>query len=574
MGSKFPALEASRWLVLAALVFAPWAFGSTRPWTKDVLAWGMLATIVLFAIGLVMRRRWPRVPIAVAILSAAIVLQGWGMAWNAWEKFDESTFTFAMVAQLAPGWPGAVDWAWSSSTMLMITGLLGVLWIVCDLANRPEWRKRLALTIALCGAGIVILGLAQHATGANEIFWGNANRKGGTFFATYRYHGNAGAFINLVLPFVALFAISAFRNQTRGRAFWGLALLLTATGAFVNVSRAAMSITLLLLIALGVWQIAAWRQKSGMRAVLAWLAPVIVIALIGSIGWAFGLDQSFQKWMRGGAENIFGNQRLIVYDTVWKEMLPGAGNWGFGPGTFQIVFPFYTQEVADKIPGIWRYAHQDYLQTLVEWGWFGAGAWTLLIFGGLGLATWRLIKSGSSMSFETRSLLVVSILSLAGILIHAMADFPLQIASLRLYAICVLGICWTVGSMPRHARRSLSGSGSSVDAPDSESPNDVGVDGNSPRLSSIATTTCTMIASLVLFSGCTSGTDPYLSAARTQLAAKQEQTARTHAQNQAVKRQAALDRAMLEQQIEAALPNLNDGPDIVPIVPLEPPPNR
>lgn len=570
MRLRFSAIEVSRWLVLAALVFAPWAFGSTRPWTKDLLAWGLLATTLMFVFGLVHQKRWPRVPLAAAGLSVALLLQGWWMVSNAWQKFDEPSFTFSLVPQIVNGWPGAVDQAWSARAMLMITGLLGVLWVVCDLASRPEWRMRLTLTMALCGAGIVVLGLLQHATGANEIFWANANRKGGTFFATYRYHANAGAFINVIFPFVALFAISAFRNQTRGRAFWGLALLLTATASLVNTSRAAMSVTALLLIALAVWQIAAWRQKSGMRTVLAWSVPIAAIGTIIVLGWAFGLDRSFQKWMRGGVDGLLENQRLIVYETIWSRVVPGAGNWGFGPGTFQPVFPFYTHEVVDKIPGIWRYAHQDYLQTLVEWGWFGAGAWTLLIFGGLGLAIWRLIKSGSSMSFETRSLLVVSILSLAGILIHAMADFPLQIASLRLYAVCVLGICWTVGALPRRTRRSLTGSGYSIDAPDPGSRDDVSGGGNS----SIATTAAAVVASLLLLSGCAPGTDPSLSAARAQLTAKQEQAARSHAKNEAEKRQAALDRALLEQQIEAALPNLNEGPDVVPIVPLEPAPNR
>jgi hypothetical protein len=428
-------LEASRWLLLVALVFAPWAFGSTRPWTKDVLAWTLMGVLAVFIVGLVSRRRLPRVPIPVLILTAWILLQGWGMTLNARQLFDQASFSFSVIPQAAVEFPGSVDQAWSARAMLMISGLIGALWIVCDLAGNAIWRKRLALTIALTGVSIIVLGLLQFSTGAKDIFWVPAGEKVGTFFATYRYHANAGAFINLVLPFIAMFTLLSFRNQTNGRTFWALALILVGASAFVNVSRGAMAISILLLLALGAWQVADGRRQSGVRPFAAWLVPLGVVAVIAAMGWAFGLNQSYQKWMRGGVGDIVENQRLIVYDTVWKEMMPTAGNWGFGPGTFQITFPFFTQDVYKQIPGIWRYAHQDYLQTLVEWGWFGSIPWFLLFFGGLAMACWRLLKNGARLAFETRVLLVVSIFSLAGVLLHSLGDFPLQIASLRLYAV-------------------------------------------------------------------------------------------------------------------------------------------
>ena len=137
--------------------------------------------------------------------------------------------------------------------MLLVTALMGAFFMSMDLAANPVWRRRLFLTLALSGGLLLLFGLVERATGAAGIFWEPAASKS-TFFATYFYHANAGAFINLTLPLVAGQTILAFRGK-RGqfeRAFWSFLLLASTTAVFVNTSRASMVIGVMIVAALAV----------------------------------------------------------------------------------------------------------------------------------------------------------------------------------------------------------------------------------------------------------------------------------------------------------------------------------
>jgi O-antigen ligase len=127
--------------------------------------------------------------------------------------------------------------------------------------------------------------------------------------------------------------------------------------------------------------------------------------------------------------------------------LPAAGWFGFGPGTFSIVFPFLLREHGVELDGILRYAHQDYLQTLLEWGTVGFALWAMLVGGGIArvaIYLWR----GSAIRREHALGLALTALSIFGVLIHSLIDFPLQIASLQLITAVLLGQLWV--KLPRH----------------------------------------------------------------------------------------------------------------------------
>jgi hypothetical protein len=97
----------------------------------------------------------------------------------------------------------------------------------------------------------------------------------------------------------------------------------------------------------------------------------------------------------------------------------------------------------NRVPGTWRFLHEDYLQTVLEWGWLGSSLWALLVFGGIATGIRSYNKYARSEWTPRRRLLEpLVIIALVGVALHALVDFPFQIASIQLYVATYLGLCW------------------------------------------------------------------------------------------------------------------------------------
>jgi hypothetical protein len=433
-------LTAARWLLLASIVLSAWLFGGTRDWTIEVVRWLLLAMTALFVIGLLLRLRAPRVPWLVVLPSLFLLLQGWFMVWNAGRRFIPVLGSFIGVPQPLPGWPGFWDAGLTLPPVLLLTGLIGALWVTCDLAANRQWRNRLWVTLALTGLGMMILGLAQRLTDAPGIFWYPYRYTGETFFATFRYHANAGAYINLVLPFIVALAVRSFYREgaEKSRVFWTLASFVTAGCVFINTSRAANLVGALLILGMTAWIVAARLRTLRSRRFLASGSIVLgLLAAAGLMAVSFGIDRTVGRWERSG---FWDKERALNYEMLVEEFIPESGWWGHGPGTFQAVFDKRRQAVG-KTAGVWMQAHSDILQTPVDYGWAGAAAWTVIIGGALVSAASGARRRGRRPD-EHEILSMACAFALAGISLHAFVDFPLQISSLQLYTMIIAGLAW------------------------------------------------------------------------------------------------------------------------------------
>jgi len=425
----------------AILIFAPWAYGGTTTWAISLLNELLWACLGLHLVAWIVDKRRPFVPLFPLIFWLLLLLQASWMWYNAHFYHDDSFWQFIELSPPYPSLPGSMDKAATLFTLKWISALGAAFVIASDLISDNLWRQRLWTTIGGTTVSIVILGLMQRVFHAPSIFWIN-QQTGNTFFGTYRYHANAGAYLNLTWPILAALTVKAWRNSEDHvpRALWLGALLLTLAACFINVSRGAAAITLLLLIPALVafvpylrieHRFSQWRTG----LVVALLFIVFFLALFFS--GALNLAEQHAALLTNQIST--DNPRYLVTLTD-LHIIPKAGWFGFGPGTFSCIFPYFTTHLGNKVAGFWKYSHEDYLQTLIEYGYLGAAAWSFLFFGGL-VRTIRGSLHTHLRSFDSIDQRALT-LALAGIALHSLFDFPLQIYSLQLIVMVYLALAW------------------------------------------------------------------------------------------------------------------------------------
>lgn len=433
-------------VLLAAMVYAPLAMGSQPPWASRRLHAAAAVAVVAWIVGVAAERRRPRLPVPLVVAVLAVLALGWASA-----LFPRSVYNpvARLFAPAGGGWPpGTVDGTTSLLAMTQVSVLLAAMLMACDLVGRRWFRLALLCTAAATGVTIAVLGIAQKV-GVSALALGAMDRYEGIPFATFNYHGNAGSFLNLALPAAAALAVLGVRRQwsPAARAGTWLAMVILVVGTVMTTSKGALAVTVFLLAALAVVMpslVSVWRARP-------WTSRLAAAVMVGAVVTGV-VATSVERWRGVGAEA--GNSGFRV--SMWKAagQMFGDDPWfGYGPGAYKIVLPT-SPYVDNRLRGIsivraprpgapvsmWSNVHEDYLQTLVEWGLVGSLAWAGVVGGGL-RALWRATRRVPAGS-EDRVLLVGAGLALAGLLAHALVDFPLQVPSLQLYVAVFLGLAW------------------------------------------------------------------------------------------------------------------------------------
>lgn len=287
--------------------------------------------------------------------------------------------------------------------------------------------------IFLVGIGIfeAVYGLGEFWSGRQGIFWFAKQYYREEVTGTYINHNHFAGLLAMLVPFtVALLWRSGFSE--RGGA---VARLFPTRPASILVSAilAVMLVSLILshsrggltacagaLLCLGVMLWQTQSQKTVVRRLTLWV--VLLVGVI-SLGFSREIVTRFSYTHRDAPERLglWTDGLKILQDFPWL---------GTGLGTFKYVLPNYRTSLdfltVDGVArqALWNFAHNDYLQLLIECGVIGLSLAVWALFG-----TLRRILAGRRRC-DDPAMSVLSAGALAGvvaILIHSLVDFNLHI---------------------------------------------------------------------------------------------------------------------------------------------------
>lgn len=448
-------------LILFMVVFGPWAFGTTQPWSIWTMNGAGYGLGLLLWVKLFIRKakgypamRWDRhrsrsrekLNVALAVLT--ILFLGFCLvaALNAAATYTPGTHLFKYREYLR--WlPHSFDSQRTWFYFWMYLALAASFWAVWDwlmgLSDREERLARnhsgdrhprsgplphrlrwLLWLLCLNGAILGLEAIVQRASGSDKLLFlvrPHVNQWGESQFGPYAYRSNAAQYFNLVWPVCLGFW---WTLQRAGGLRHGMHHLLLACAAIMaacpidSASRGGALVAAgLLVVSVGYLVVAGWLSPAGGRP---WFTTLLLggflavaLGLGGYFGWEI-LSKRLEQLPAGyeGRESIFNDVSKMAEDYPV---------YGTGPGTFATVFQLYRISNTTYWP---EQVHNDWLETRITFGWVGFG---ILLAALLCVALRRWARGGIH---GARRLGVLMWLALAGCLIHAVFDFPLQVYSI------------------------------------------------------------------------------------------------------------------------------------------------
>lgn len=387
-----------------------------------------------------------------AVLTCLILCYVWVSAWNAefiyvakeW-RIDPQPHLDWLPHSLDQAATWRVFWNWLA---LALTFWAARHWLLTglDAGGRPHSaRLRLLIGVLATNAALVAFeGILQRADGTAKLLWLQPTRDNAfstAQFGPFAYRANAAQFFNLIWP-VALGLWWWQHRQGRGRRpsqrhhwLWpGLILMLA--GSLVSMSRGGVAVALLQLGACAAVIVTGRSSTLASR-----LGVVLVFAVTLGAAAYLGGDQIAQRLRDTTSDPLRGRGETY---RLAERMAQDYPLFGVGPGAFDSVFQVYRQSPTDYWPA---QLHNDWLEYRISFGWLGCGL--LGLAGALVALRWfwpgALRPPGDFVAFVW--------IALAGCLLHARFDFPLQIYSIQFVFVLLGAILFSVS---RSGRRDVS----------------------------------------------------------------------------------------------------------------------
>jgi len=253
-------------------------------------------------------------------------------------------------------------------------------------------RESFLYRLLVFGTLTVVLAVTQYFTSEGRFFWlfesGYPDLLG-----PFQNRNNFAAFVELLVPLAAWRSV----QESGDRCLWlGMtAMLVSAVVASTSRAGTAMVIGELCVVA-----VLCWRRRLLSARWLAWYgsaAAAMVLAGSFVVGWNALIRRFWEANLLGFRAEILESTMSMVASRPWT---------GFGPGTFQTVYPAFA--VFD-IGLVVNHAHNDWME------WCAEGGLPLFLLM-IGFVAWHVGPALES----------VWGLGILAVFVHALVDYPLQ----------------------------------------------------------------------------------------------------------------------------------------------------
>ncbi len=445
--------------LLVLLVWLPLPLGSNRPW-----AWGIMELVVfIITIGAVVTYLRTeklslspyKIPILLWTLFLLIcILQFIPMPANIVSLLSPQSYHLYSQS-MASDFFLSVD---SGQSRIMFFKSLAyfMLFVSClILINSEERLRTLLIAMLVCGSVQALYGTIEVLSGAkHSLIFSLSISESATGSFVYKNH-YANFLMICLSAGIGLIVASLQREKPTNNRDWLRSIVSTLLGSksLIRISLAVMVIALVMsksrmgntaffaaMTLVGLLSL--FLIKNRTRGLSILIISMFVIDLFIVSAW-FGLDKVQQRL----TETSLSQESR---DEVVKDAIPIAKDFiltGSGAGSFYSIFPKYKQSEVDSF---YDHAHNDYLQTAIEYGLLGF----LLLASLISLSLFQALKAMHKRRNSLfRGAAFGCSMAILGMLIHMTVDFPLQAPANAAYFVVLVAISWKLSTLKTRRSR-------------------------------------------------------------------------------------------------------------------------
>lgn len=436
------------------IAFTAWGLAGYVTWTLHAMLVGGLLTCALAVLPLPARfngsdgehgnwKNLKRLLLCPAFWFGAafliyITIQGFNPASEV-VRNERGWWVQVIPAPLGNGWPTGVRSDYEPMNAFRVlasfTAAFSLMWGLWGGIRRRKTAIVVLWVFTLSGVGMGMVAILQHLSDAKEVLW-TVPSNNAQFWGSFFYRNQGAAYLNLILVACGfLYFYHAQKTRAAGQSggphlllFCFFALVVTSIG--LALSRGGILFAAILTIAFCVLAFIQWLaglfQGNSMRISLA-VGSLLLLGLFSIIRYVDieAIDTRFGD-IDATIQNAEKDARALSTQATW-DMAQARWVTGWGAGSFRYIFPVYQREYPRIFytrhhhkkgwtgRKLYRYAHNDIVQFLAEYGAIGCG----LLLSMLASVLWTALRGLRANPLSA----ILLILGLTCAFAHAVVDF-------------------------------------------------------------------------------------------------------------------------------------------------------